>query len=117
MCGKNVSLKYIKQHKKRHSLDNMICTVCEVKYTDRKQYLRHMRSHRTIVKNASCDQCGQTFSQPAHLRKHMKIHEIGGEKMKCETCMRTFFDEEEMGSHVCKHHACDICGVKFLRVR
>ena len=37
--------------------------------------------------------------------------------MKCSTCKRTFFDKTEMGSHVCKHYACDVCGEKFLRAR
>ena len=70
---------------------------------------------------ASCDQCGKGFTNIYHLnkhiKKHLKIQHIGGEKLKCETCNRTFFDKKEMGSHVCKHHQCDLCDVKFLRAR
>ena len=117
ICGKTVGFKYMEQHKKIHSTENLICHQCDVSFNERKTYLTHMRSHRTSAeKTASCEHCGMTFGRTSHLKTHMKIH-IVGEKLKCDVCRRTFFDKKEMGSHVCKHHACDICGAKFLRAR
>eukprot|EP00088_Acartia_fossae_P026817 TRINITY_DN2758_c0_g1_i4.p1 TRINITY_DN2758_c0_g1~~TRINITY_DN2758_c0_g1_i4.p1 ORF type:complete len:805 (-),score=130.43 TRINITY_DN2758_c0_g1_i4:119-2533(-) len=116
ICGKSVGFKYMEQHKKIHSTENLDCTICDISFQNRKAYLKHKRSHRSIEKTFSCEHCGMTFGRTSHLKTHMKIH-IVGEKLKCLTCKRTFFDKKEMGSHVCKHHGCDICGEKFLRAR
>ena len=116
ICGKTVGYKYMEQHKKIHSTDNLDCQQCGVSFSERKSYLLHMRTHRKIEKTFSCDHCGMNFGRASHLKTHQKIH-IVGEKLKCETCKRTFFDKTEMGSHVCKHHSCDVCGAKFLRAR
>ena len=51
------------------------------------------------------------------MKKHKKIHDVGGEKLRCPTCKRTFYNKHEMGTHICKHYSCDICGEKFLRAR
>ena len=82
---------------------------------DRKTFVVHSRSHKPQQKKAFCDICGQTFTQESTLKSHMKLHM--SEKLKCSTCKRSFYDKQELGSHVCKHYGCEICGQKFLRAR
>ena len=41
----------------------------------------------------------------------------GLRSLKCETCQRSFHNDEQIRSHVCKHHACDLCDMKFLKYK
>jgi KRAB domain-containing zinc finger protein len=119
ICG--VYFVNVEQHRRIHSLEGLTCIECDIRFEDRRAFLRHNKKHRDTEKKASCDQCGKGFTNiyhlNKHLKKHIKVQKIGGEKLKCDTCNRTFFDKKEMGSHVCKHHSCEICGIKFLRAR
>ena len=120
ICGKEMSsLAAMSKHNKWHQdQESPSCLKCGIDFEDRISYRSHMRSHRgenRKQKNFTCETCGQNFVSKFSLWKHNKIHEGG--KLRCETCGCSFYDEKDMGQHVCKHFACQICDMKFLRAK
>ena len=123
-----VTAKQLYTHQKSsHPSYQFLCVECGDIFQDKFSLTSHGKNHS--VKNITCELCGQSFKTKSRLEQHFKQHEmensglvVGIERkskrtLSCDTCQRSFFNNEHLNSHVCKHHACDICDMKFLKFK
>ena len=118
VCGKilkgNFSLQiHVKTHER-----NLTCSICNMKCESYEVFKDHMnRIHQmstSYVNKVPCELCGKLVA-PGALTLHRK--RAHATKVKCATCKRGFESEEKLGSHICKHFTCEICGEKYLYIR
>eukprot|EP00088_Acartia_fossae_P057163 TRINITY_DN6665_c0_g1_i10.p1 TRINITY_DN6665_c0_g1~~TRINITY_DN6665_c0_g1_i10.p1 ORF type:complete len:340 (+),score=19.90 TRINITY_DN6665_c0_g1_i10:27-1046(+) len=119
LCGKFVS--DLEKHKTECRGEKFMCSECGNAYANKGSLRNHMKKHRAEEsgKTWTCEVCGKNFSVETNLRAHQKIHTdtVLRKVIRCETCKRSFCHEREMGAHVCKHHACQLCPLKFFKYK
>lgn len=111
----------VKQYKTERvaSIDDtaMICKPCNKKFSSRKSYWAHLRTH-TGKKSYTCHICGKQFIQGGSMYYHLKHVHDGVKNHACDICGRSFAMKTAMEDHRRIHtgerpYVCHICGKTF----
>ena len=80
------------------------CEQCEAKFTSRKNFYRHLRTHVVIDKSLQCQKCMKNFKNEATLQVHM-VTEHSGQNgpFECPICFKTAPDKSAFRSHYYIH--------------
>ena len=71
LCGKWV--KHIENHKKRHSITNVKCDLCQTIHKNKYALANHIRrQHREPTTTHSCALCSKIFKKKLSLRVSFK---------------------------------------------
>lgn len=97
-----------------------ICTTCNQYFTDRDEYLEHLRSHPI------CDYCKERFNSETELHKHLKTHECPichlyfnivtrhkKQHSQCDLCKEWLLDKKALNEHFAQHPQCEYCKDRF----
>lgn len=104
--------------KKRPRTGNTLhgCSFCFRKYANKRDLLRHVKSHLLW-----CPVCSMNFESQISLQKHLRTHteaRAKGEKggaFKCPACRRNFTRGDSLRLHAQNHahYGCSICSKVF----
>ena len=72
-----------------------LCTVCEKRFTRKRDLNRHKQTH-TAEMLYSCTQCEKCFTTQCYLSLHMNVH---SSKYKCTECGKCCRDNENLTVH------------------
>lgn len=113
-----VSPKAAKQVRQRFK-EEYSCNECDIKFTVRPKYAKHMEEVHNVSKIFKCKTCEKTFGRATHLRRHELTH-LDIKPYKCDQCEKRFSRLDHLNLH--KHHhsdvkpyTCEICGKGFAR--
>lgn len=97
-----------------------VCNICNQYFTDRDEYLEHLRSH------PMCDYCKERFNSETELHKHLKTHECPichlyfnivtrhkKQHSQCDLCKEWFLDKKALNEHFAQHPQCEYCKDRF----
>lgn len=93
------------------------CKFCSVKYSTRKNIIRHIGSHG-IVTPSLCDICGKSFGDKKKLDLHQITHQ-NEKPFNCDVCSKSFKMKKTLNAHKKIHledfriFVCDQCGRSF----
>lgn len=95
--------RVIKHQRKVHLKEkNTQCELCELKFFDTHDLVKHMVRHKSERKH-ECRFCHKKFPRKSTLDLHEKIHT--GEKNKvCSICSDRFVQKASLNYHMAKHH-------------
>ncbi|XP_023226573.1 zinc finger protein 850-like [Centruroides sculpturatus] len=110
----------LKNHIENHSVvvkqKEFKCDKCDIKFTLKKNLLRHVAAHNS-EKSFICKYCGKQFLTLASQKKHERIHE-GKKSYRCIYCTLIFSCNNDLIEHIQNHHKdfyypCKICSKYF----
>lgn len=92
------------------SRGNAVCEICKVRYSDRRNLNRHLRSHRLKF---ACRQCKHISRNTCKAVEHYKMHV--GKLYKCDHCGKEYLKLTTYLTHIRIRHPseliwCDVCG-------
>ncbi|XP_052756067.1 zinc finger protein 726-like isoform X2 [Galleria mellonella] len=125
------SKKMIKGKKKETTPSILICGMCENKYADKSELIKHFEihvdnnycqicsekfncwpqlfSHRLVhlpEKGGKCHICGKRYATPLYLEYHYRTLHYNGETMlQCSLCSRSYGTPRKLRSHMRSSHA------------
>lgn len=101
------------------------CTLCGIKFRDRRGLDRHSKQHTEVLENIEkpkgypCDQCDERFRDKRALERHIKQH---SKPFVCIQCRARFETDELLKEHESKHedlkqYTCDKCKQVYSSAR
>uniref|UniRef100_A0A336LRP8 CSON013834 protein n=1 Tax=Culicoides sonorensis TaxID=179676 RepID=A0A336LRP8_CULSO len=110
ICGRFVSNANFKSHMLRsHSTDPIsvkkyICDLCDKRFIDRDEILKHIEQVHLNLAKYKCDICSKAFKQNSRLRYHKEnLHSDIKKEFPCEICGKIFKNSELLNSHKISH--------------
>ncbi|CAG2211803.1 unnamed protein product [Mytilus edulis] len=85
------------EHEARHS-NPLMCNVCGKKYTSRNGLSRYLRDHASS-RPIECDICHQRFNDNAHFEGHRNSKHLNYKPFKCTVCSKAFAYRQSMVRH------------------
>ncbi|XP_037942855.1 uncharacterized protein LOC119675720 [Teleopsis dalmanni] len=121
--GKFMWLDNLKGHKcitKVNSTENkiskdkdLICKICDEKFTNLKDLKLHLITHDTEMETISCSICEQHFVNSEELNQHIaQEHKQFLGKLQCCLCLEEFQNLSQLRAHL-KQHADGLTGVNI----
>lgn len=110
----------LKNHIENHSVivkqKEFKCDKCEIKFTLKKNLLRHLAGHNN-EKTFICKYCSKQFLTLSSQKKHERIHE-GKKSYRCIYCASIFTCNSELIEHTENqhknfYHPCNVCSKFF----
>uniref|UniRef100_A0A8D9EDI4 Zinc finger protein 268 n=1 Tax=Cacopsylla melanoneura TaxID=428564 RepID=A0A8D9EDI4_9HEMI len=117
LCEKTfVDNFHLKRHVKTHSEKVYTCTHCNIEYSVKREYNRHMKIHDG-VKTLLCSVCSKTFTDRVKFNRHMRAHE-GIKPFQCNVCGESFTQRSNLNIHLRIHDGirpfqCNVCYICF----
>jgi len=118
---------------KSHSINclkntkNARCFVCNKKFQNRQQLLKHLKEEHLEVQGKmrdfekstrfKCTICDKSFRSTGNYSYHMRKHK--GRQYSCEFCEKRFYTQSQVKSHLQSHNkeatkvVCPVCGKGF----
>ncbi|KAK7085214.1 hypothetical protein SK128_000479, partial [Halocaridina rubra] len=113
-CGTFVNIKNMMSHLLHHDYPSFSCTICKLKYFDKRRFLVHMYSHLKIYPY-NCLKCSKTFKRKDGIIRHL-IH-CHGVRFTCPVCDREFTAAYRVGQHIRENHpGCMTSGKESLKL-
>ena len=93
----------LKKHKLKHgSTRNIICDICDRKFSNTMIYKNHLRLvHEMCESGSQCNECGKMLNSLATLKIHRNTKD--SDKFKCNICGWKGSGGREFESHMRKH--------------
>lgn len=80
------------------------CPNCSCRFTNRSNFLRHMRTHKPRDKDLFCEECAKHFKTPACLQIHEATdHGRNNGPVDCPICFKNYPDRGSLRSHYYIH--------------
>lgn len=95
------------------------CEICNVSFSDARQFRIHKRTHNSTIKIWPCKACGKKYSSKNLLDEHMNMH-TGARPYKCPHCTKDFASKYTLTAHMKIHYdrkrpfECKECGKSFF---
>ncbi|KAG6463457.1 gastrula zinc finger protein XlCGF26.1 isoform X2 [Manduca sexta] len=91
-----------------------VCDVCKIRYKDKRDLNRHLKSHRLKF---TCRQCNHVCKNTSKAMEHFKMH--GGQLYRCDHCGKTYEKQSTYLTHMRVVHPsaliwCELCGESFV---
>lgn len=93
------------QKGRHHFKQEYSCDECNLKFTVRPKYAKHMEEVHNISKIFKCTTCEKTFGRATHLRRHELTH-LDIKPYQCDQCEKRFSRLDHLNLH--KHHHSDV---------
>ena len=93
--------------------DKYECQICPDMFSSEKEWIIHMRSHRSLH---SCRLCRETFSTRSKLVSHTCIHinDMDQNQVNTSETSRSLLSKLKKNVTGNKHYDCKFCGIHFL---
>ncbi|KAI8485592.1 hypothetical protein Bbelb_366110 [Branchiostoma belcheri] len=114
--------KSILGKEKQKKKGGVVCDVCSMEFTTRKNLLRHLQLHKADTEEDSrpaCERCGRRFNQISDLKRHLHTH-TGTEPYRCQLCGRGFLRHSDLSTHLRFHNKvkpfqCALCDKTYYQ--
>jgi len=99
------------------------CEKCDKEFTEKRNLLRHMKTHLQSTEAYTCDVCGKEFDREdarnRHIKTHLKDATVSGQTYACGVCGKEFSRADNRNRHEATHNyslTCGVCGQYFNRL-
>ena len=106
--------KFMKnQSKKERWREPADCDICNVHFTTKRSYQRHVKVVHELAWLRNCDQCGKVFASSQSLKTHKMTHLE--KTIPCPDCHKKFISKAYLRLHTKKMHSkiCEFHKVRF----
>lgn len=80
------------------------CARCDLRFTNRNNFLQHMKVHKPKDPNLYCEECKRHFKTPACLQIHLATdHGRNNGPVDCPICFKSYQDRSALRSHYYIH--------------
>ena len=76
------------------------CERCGKEFTEKRNPLRHMKTHVDSSQTYSCGVCDKVFSRPDHRKRHEAAHSYN---LTCGVCDQYFNRMDSLARHCAQH--------------
>jgi Zinc finger, C2H2 type/Zinc-finger of C2H2 type len=93
-----------KEFKELKSKGFVDCARCDLRFTNRSNFLQHMKVHKPKDPSLYCEECKRHFKTPACLQIHLATdHGRNNGPVDCPICFKSYQDRSALRSHYYIH--------------
>ena len=109
----------LREHKKRHNNNQLLCKFCDQNFLETKYLRMHIRTDH-LDKCFQCKFCEKYFNSKYQLRDHEQAVHFNQWKYVCEQCDKKFIRKDHLTDHIEGKHLnvredCKYCGKSYRK--